>query len=93
MSEPNTTTRWHTFYEIGVLTGHPEPADFANWMIADPCSHDGAWFFDGDVPCQCGEKHWCCSACMRPMRPICPLIEAEEPATPSPGDQTGKDPS
>jgi hypothetical protein len=76
MSVP-LTAKWQTFFEIGALCGHPEPADFANAMIQPPCDHLISWFFDHDETCSapCGQKHWWCSACLCPMYPQCPIVD------------------
>lgn len=44
------------------------------------CTHSGPWFFDDDETCHalpCGQQHWRCTACLRPIRPGClsePLV-------------------
>lgn len=76
MSQPATSDRWRVYYEVAALCGHHEPADFANAMIRPPCAHHGPWFFDDEEICPdpCGQKHWWCAECLRPMSPECPIL-------------------
>jgi hypothetical protein len=74
-----TADKWRVFYEIGALTRHPEPADFANAMIRPPCTHHGPRFLDdGPCPPPCGQQHWFCTNCLRPTSPPCPVLDDGE---------------
>lgn len=65
---------WRTYYEIGVLVDHPEPADFANFMVVPECEHGESYHDDERCPEPCGQVHDRCSACHRPVG-LCPLID------------------
>lgn len=81
---------WHLFREVGALVGHPEPADFANFMTAPPCEHYGQWQLDEDevCPAPCGQRHEWCVACGRPMKPPCSIVASTDPLS----STTDKDP-
>jgi hypothetical protein len=71
-----TDPRWKTLFEVGALLGNPDPARFADSLLAPPCEHYGEWAFDEDEQCPepCGQRHeWC--TCGRPMKPPCPLLD------------------
>jgi hypothetical protein len=61
--------------ELGALLGHRDPERFAEFVLAPPCEHHGAWTFDPELcPPPCGQAHeWC--TCGRPMKPPCPIVE------------------
>ncbi len=66
--------------ELGALCGHPNPDAFADAMLAPPCRHECPWMFDDEEICPdpCGQKHWWCPACSRPMKPECPILEEDQ---------------
>ena len=68
--------RRKVLFEVGALLGNPDPAKFADSILAPPCAHYGEWDFDGDEVCPqpCGQRHEWCRACGRPMKPPCAVL-------------------
>lgn len=66
--------------EVGALLGHRDPEAFATFVLAPPCDHAGPWDHDPDEQCEepCGQLHDWCRACGKPMRPPCPIVEADD---------------
>lgn len=66
--------------ELGALVGHKDPQRFAEFVLAPPCDHAMGADYDPDEVCDapCGQTHYWCRGCSRPLLPECPIVTAGE---------------